>query len=129
MPLNSKALVDSSAIVEFLKGNSNCLFMQNLSNEQLLCVNDVVLAELLPAMIAKEKYLQADFIRKLPQLTMNTNWEEIINYQTILMKNGYFKIGISDLLIAQNCIQNDISIISCDKHFSTIAKYFPLKLY
>jgi predicted nucleic acid-binding protein len=129
MLLNSKVFADSSAIVEFLKGNPTYFFMQNLSNKNLLCVNDVILAELVPAMIAKEKYLQADFTCKLPKFAMSINWEEIFNYQTILMKNGHFKIGISDLLIAQNCIQNNIPIIACDKHFDIIAKYLPLKLH
>jgi len=128
MTTNGKTLVDSCAVIEFLNGNPDYLFMRDLFDCGLAYINEVVLTELLPAMIAKEKYLIADFIDKLPKIPMNINWKEIRDYQTLLMKNGHSKIGISDLLIAQNCIQNDIQIISCDKHFQTLAKFLPLRL-
>jgi predicted nucleic acid-binding protein len=60
---------------------------------------------------------------------MNINWKEIRNYQIIMLKNGYNGIGIPDLLIVQNCIQNDIPLITHDMHFEKISKYLPLKLY
>jgi predicted nucleic acid-binding protein len=46
-----------------------------------------------------------------------------------MLKNGINGIGIPDLIIAQNCIQNEIQLITHDTHFEIISKYLPLKLY
>jgi predicted nucleic acid-binding protein len=45
------------------------------------------------------------------------------------MKNGINAIGISDLIIAQNAIQNDLHLLSLDKHFNLMAKHVPLSVY
>ena len=128
MTTNGKILADSCVVIEFLEGNPGYSFIQDLFDSGSLYINEVILTELLPTMIANEIYAVADFTNKLPKVPMNINWKEIRDYQTILMKNGHSRIGIPDLLIAQNCIQNDIQVISCDKHFQTLAKFLPLKL-
>ena len=37
-------------------------------------------------------------------------------------------IGIPDIIIAQNCIQNEIGIIARDRHFEAMAGYTTLKV-
>jgi len=127
--MHHNILADSSAIIEFLNGNADYLYLRDLANQNLLHINDVILTELLPAMIATENYIQAEFIHKLPKVALKINWDEIRDYQIALMKNGYFRVGVSDLHIAQNCIQNDFLLISNDKHFKIIAQFTQLKLY
>ncbi len=48
---------------------------------------------------------------------MHPDWDDIIDYQVSCLKSGSTGIGIPDLLIAQNCIQNNVPVYSIDKHF------------
>ena len=48
---------------------------------------------------------------------MHPDWEEIRDYQVSCLKSGSNGIGIADLLIAQNSIQNNVPVYSIDKHF------------
>ena len=128
MTTDNKYMLDSSVWIGYFKANPEFSLVENLIVLGKVVINDVILSELLPSMIAREEYDRAAAICALDLIPMNINWKEIREYQTLLMRNGHFKIGIPDLLIAQNCIQNDIQVISCDKHFQTLAKYLPLKL-
>jgi len=49
--------------------------------------------------------------------------------QILNLKHGNNNIGISDIIIAQNCMQNELKIIPHDKHFEAMAKYIPLEIY
>jgi len=53
------------------------------------------------------------------------DWNEIRNIQLLNIKHGYGHIGISDIVIVQNCIQNKLKIIANDKHFLAMSKYVP----
>ncbi|GHV09126.1 hypothetical protein FACS189485_21380 [Spirochaetia bacterium] len=44
-------------------------------------------------------------------------------------KHGYNDIGITDLVIAQNCLQNNLTLMARDKHFNEMAQYLPLRIY
>ncbi len=56
-------------------------------------------------------------------------WNDIINMQTVNLKNGLNGIGIADLIIAQNIIQNNHHIYTLDKHFAKMSKYHNFKVY
>jgi len=43
--------------------------------------------------------------------------------------HGINKIGLPDILIAQNAMQNGVQLLSMDKHFVQMAKVVPLQLY
>jgi predicted nucleic acid-binding protein len=53
---------------------------------------------------------------------MHPDWDEIIDYQVSCLKLGSTGVGIPDLLIAQNSIQNNIPVYSIDKHFKFMYK-------
>jgi tRNA(fMet)-specific endonuclease VapC len=44
-----------------------------------------------------------------------------------LAKKG-ITIGTVDLLIAQLCLENDLTLFTLDQHFKTIVNHYPLKL-
>jgi predicted nucleic acid-binding protein len=56
------------------------------------------------------------------------DWQEIRNIQLLNLQHGNNNIGISDIIIAQNCIQNELKIIAHDNHFKAMAKYIPLEI-
>ena len=41
-------LIDSSAWIEYFKGNQKYTFLDNLINTNAICTNDIILTELLP---------------------------------------------------------------------------------
>ena len=48
-------LVDSSVWIEYFKGNQEVLLLNNLIDTNSICINDIILAELLPAINHKNE--------------------------------------------------------------------------
>jgi predicted nucleic acid-binding protein len=122
-------LVDSSAWIEYFKGNEKFIFLNNLINNNAICTNDIILAELLPPIIYKKEYKLGELLGGIKKYMLNIDWREICDIQLLNLKGGNNNIGISDIIIAQNCIQNNLRIIVHDKHFLTMAKYIPLEFF
>ena len=122
-------LVDSSAWIEYFKGNQKYSFLDDLIVTNAICTNDIILTELLPSIIHKKEYKLAELLNDVKKYTLIIDWEEIRNMQLLNIKHGNNNIGISDLLIVQNCIQNKLKIIVQDKHFAAMVKYIPLEVY
>jgi predicted nucleic acid-binding protein len=122
-------IIDSSAWIEYFKGNRIYSFIDDLIYTNAICTNDIILTELLPSIIHKKEHELADLLNSLRKKILLINWQEIRNIQILNLKHGNNNIGISDIIIAQNCIQNESKLITNDKHFGIMAKYIPLKLY
>jgi predicted nucleic acid-binding protein len=87
------------------------------------------LTELLPSIIHKKENRLAELLNSLNKYVLIIDWEEIRNIQILNLRQGNNNIGIPDIIIAQNCIQNNLNLITNDKHFKTMSKYIPLKIY
>ena len=122
-------LIDSSAWVEYFKGNEKYAFLNDLIKSNTICTNDLILTELLPSIIHKKEHNLAELLNAVRKNALFIDWLEIRNVQLLNLKHGYNNIGIPDIIIAQNCIQNESTIITHDKHFKPMAKYIPLKIY
>ena len=120
-------LVDSSAWIEYFRGNQKYSFISELINGNMICINDIILTELLPAIIHKKERRLEKLLNCVKKYSLTINWQEIRDIQLLNIKHGNNNIGISDVLIAQNCMQNELRIIARDKHFEVMAQYIPLK--
>jgi predicted nucleic acid-binding protein len=122
----SIALPDSSAWIEHFHGNTAYDFIDDLIADDHIYTNDVVLTELLPSMrqMNEKKFINA--LLKLPTLPLAIDWEEIQRYQLQNLRHGNNHVPISDMLIAQNALQHNASLIANDKHFDLMAVYLPL---
>ncbi len=49
--------------------------------------------------------------------------------QITCLKNGIHGIGIPDLMIAQNAMQNDLQLLARDRHFALLSEHIPLSVY
>ena len=105
-------LVDSSAWIEYFKGNTDYSFLTELINSNSICTNDIILAELLPSIIHKKEHKLAELLNCVKKYTLLINWQEIRDIQLDNLKHGNNSIGISDIIIAQNCMQNGLTIHS-----------------
>ncbi|NCN11683.1 MAG: PIN domain-containing protein [Leptospira sp.] len=124
-------LVDSSIWIEYFKDKNSPISntLDKLIDIDNIFINDLILAELLPFLITKKLNEVINSIKSIPRLKLDIHWKQIIEYQVINLKNGINKVGIPDLIIAQNAIQNNSFLFSLDKHFILMSKNLKLKLY
>jgi hypothetical protein len=110
-------LVDTSIWVEYLKSGNFSAKLDFFIDENLIVTNDLILAELVPFLKVRNQKKLISLLQNIRRLDLIINWNQIIDYQYRCLKNGINGIGIPDLIIAQNAIQNDCEIFSQDNHF------------
>jgi predicted nucleic acid-binding protein len=121
--------IDSSAWIEYFRGNREYLFIDHLIETNSICTNEIVLAELLPSIIHRKERNLAALLNQIQKYSLSIDWQEIRNIQLYNLNHGNNNIGITDIIIAQNCMQNGLKIVARDKHFAAMAKYIPLEIY
>lgn len=122
-------LVDTSVWIDGFHGGKFSGVIKNLIDRCEICINDLILSELIPSIrVRKEKELE-DLLYLLPRVPMQIDWSGIVSMQTENLKNGINRVGLPDIMIAQNAMQNGVQLLSMDKHFELIAKVVPLQLY
>ena len=95
-------LVDSSVWIAYFKGNERVLSLNKLLDLNTVCVNDLIFAELLPSINQKKETILKELLLLITKVPLDINWNTLINMQTKNLKNGINKVGIGDLIIAQN---------------------------
>ena len=125
-------LVDSSVWIDYFRGSNNTDMPDKLDyliDEGLLVTNYLILAELIPPLNIKNQRRIISLLKTLTRIPVNIDWEDIIDMQTNCIRKGINKVGIPDLIIAQNAMFNSLDLYSNDKHFKLISKHFSLSLY
>lgn len=122
-------LVDTSVWVEYFRGSSALDEVDFLIDQDLLGTNELIQAELLPPLVARGEDELVALIRDLPLHPLQVDWEGIIIFQVTCLKHGINKVGIPNLIIAQNAIQHGLRVFSVDKHFRLLHRVIPLDLY
>ena len=122
-------LIDTSVWIEYFKGNPQTKDIDKLIDQNNICINNIILAELRPILISRKQDELNDLLLYLPIIPMNINWEEIIHMQCLNLDNGINKVGIPDLMILQNAIQNKATIWTLDKHFMLMNKIIQFELF
>ena len=121
-------LVDSSVWIDYFRGTDEANRLDFLIEENLVCTNDLILAELVPFLRIKRQRKLTNLLQSIYRLPMVIEWDGIIESQVKCVRSGINKIGIPDLMIAQNAIQNEVVVYSLDKHFTLMCKALPLNL-
>ncbi|MEQ8198930.1 MAG: PIN domain-containing protein [Clostridiaceae bacterium] len=122
-------LVDSSVWIEYFKGNEQTLPLNTLLDLNNICINDLILAELLPSINHKKENVLKELLLTITKIPLTINWNTIIYMQTQNIKNGINKIGIADLIIAQNVIDNDLELYTFDRHFELMSELHDFRLF
>ncbi|MGO8694833.1 MAG: PIN domain-containing protein [Rectinemataceae bacterium] len=122
-------LVDSSVWIAFFKGTMEGNDLFGLIDTNTICINDLILSELVPSLKLRKEDKLIDIFESVEKLVLDINWKELISFQTYNLKHGINRIGLPDLIIAQNAIQNDVKLYSLDKHFGLMKKHLGLKIY
>jgi predicted nucleic acid-binding protein len=83
----------------------------------------------LPSIKHKKETGLAELLTTIYTFPLTIDWNEIRAFQLMNFKNGNNNIGISDIIIAQNSIQNNLEIVTEDKHFRLMSSYLPLTFF
>jgi predicted nucleic acid-binding protein len=125
----SKILIDSSVWIEYFKSENKHKVIDELIEENAICTNNLILTELLPYLYIKKENELIDSLNAIEKKEIKINWDTITKMQIKNIKNGINKVGIPDLIILQNVIENDLILYSIDKHFLLMKKIFDFNLY
>ncbi|WCL50700.1 PIN domain-containing protein [Leptospira sp. GIMC2001] len=127
----NRVLVDSSVWIDYFRGRNSHVekIIDQLIELDIIFTNDLILAELFPLIIFNKLTKLKNCLEIVPKFQLNIQWDQIINYQILNIKSGINKVGIPDLIIAQNAIQNNSILFSLDRHFELMSKNLNLKLY
>src|SRR4030042_1610563 len=125
----SMVLVDSSVWIEYFKGTESALPLNDLIDSNNICINDLILAELLPSINHKKEDRLKELLLTITKIDIEINWNQIIYMQTLNLRNGINNVGIADLIIVQNTTDNNMELFSLDKHFQLMSELHGLKLY
>ncbi len=122
-------LVDSSVWIDYFRSGLNSEVLDELIDNNILCINNLILAELVPYLNVKKQFDVIELLWEITNIPISINWKNIIEYQSICIKNGINKVGIPDLIILDNVIQNKLELYSLDKHFALINIVIPFGLF
>ncbi len=123
-------LVDSSVwIAYFREQTPDGDRLETLIDEGLILTNDLILAELLPPLRIQRKHKLAALLRDIRTLPLDIDWEEIVDHQVMCLKHGINRVGIADLIIAQNAARHGVPLYSFDKHFRLMAGHIGLDMF
>jgi len=124
-----QVLVDSSIWIDYFRSSEPSPHLDMLIDENLIVTNDIILAELIPFMKIKKQYELIELLEGMNRNTLSINWKEIIHFQTQCLAFGANGMGIPDLMIAQNALQNDCLVYSLDKHFQQLHRIILVGLF
>ena len=123
-----RVLVDSSVWISYFRDeNAHGKLAELIQNNQI-CTNNLILAELVPYLHAKEQIEVINLLIELPAISISVNWDFIINLQIQNIQNGVNGVGIPDLMIVDNVVSNGLILYTEDKHFEFIHEHFHFDL-
>jgi predicted nucleic acid-binding protein len=123
----SKVLVDSSVWIAFFKGADSAKPLFDLLDSNQICTNDLILSELVPSLKHRNEMDLIELLYSIERIRIEIDWATIIQMQTINLENGINRVGIPDLIVAQNAIQNQLRLLSFDKHFELMKQFIELE--
>ena len=121
-------LVDTSIWIEYFRTGNNSEKLDFLIDENLIVINDLILAELVPSLRVCNQQKVVNLLYNINKLELSVNWDQLIEFQLKCLKNGLKGIGIPDLIVAQNAKQNYCEIYSLDSHFKLMKDILRLQL-
>lgn len=122
-----RILIDSSVWIEYFRtGKPEKL--DRIIEEDLACINELILTELAPSLMMKNETDIIEGLQSIEKIPMNIDWHIVRDYQIMNLQKGINKVGIPDLIILQQVIDQKISLFSFDKHFKLIHNHLNYEL-
>lgn len=120
---------DTTVLIDYFQGNDNIQThkLHEVLTHHSLVLPPVVLVEILSDPFLPKKFIES--IEELPVLELTENyWQRAgINRSKLISKK--LKARLADVLIAQSCIDSQVSLITRDTDFRHFVKYCGLILF
>lgn len=123
-----KVLVDSSVWIAYFRGTKELPALDWLIEEDMVVTNDLILAELTPALLIRGERKLVGLLSQIERSPLAIDWNGIIDMRVTCLRNGINKVGIPDLIVAQQAMQRNLLLFSLDKHFRLLGSHVPLNL-
>ena len=121
-------LVDSSIWIDYFREGGDSDKLDVFIDENIVVINDLILAELVPFLKIKKQRKIVQLLDLIAKLELNIDWDQIVDYQYKCLKKGINGMGLPDLIIVQNAIQNNCEIYSLDSHFKLMQNAIRFKV-
>jgi predicted nucleic acid-binding protein len=115
-------IIDSCVWIDYFRNKINFKEISQLLIDNLVLTNKIILSELIPSAMVNKEYDFIDCLSGIDIVPLDIDWDEIIGIQYQCIKTGINKLGLLDIVIAQNAKQNNIEIFSTDKHMILLSK-------
>lgn len=122
-----QVLVDSSVWIEYFR-NGTPDKLDQLISEDLVCTNEIILSELVPSLKKLDSQEIVESLESLERIPLQIDWDIIREYQYRNLKNGINKVGLPDLLILQQIVDQKLILFTFDKHFKLMQAHFHFDL-
>jgi predicted nucleic acid-binding protein len=90
-------------------------------------INEIILAELIPSAKARNEKEFIECLYGIELLRLTIDWDEIIEMQYYCIKNGINKLGLLDIVIAQNAKQNNVGVFTIDRNMILLCSLAVIK--
>ena len=124
-----RVLVDSSVWIDYFRAETNGDRLDDLIDNNLVATNDLILTELVPYLLLRDQRRIVELLNAVEKIELTIDWDQLIQWQYRCLKQGLNGIGIPDLIIAQNTVQNRCLLYSLDSHFALIEKIVNIELF
>ena len=124
-----RVLVDSSVWIDYFKTRTRGNRLDGLIDENLVATNDLILTELVPYLKLRNQLRIVELLNTIEKIELTIHWDQLIEWQYRCLKHGLNGIGIPDLIIAQNTVQNRCLLFSMDYHFELIKEVVNIELF
>ncbi len=122
-------LIDSSVWIEYFRNSNNYEKVDFLIDENQVVINHLILTELTPFLKIRKQNNLVELLHNIDRLKLDVRWDQVIDLQYLCLQNGLNGVGIPDLIIVQNAIQNASKIYSLDKHFLSMSAFLDLEVF
>ncbi len=122
-------LIDSSVWIEYFRNGNNYEKVDFLLDENLVVSNDLIFAELIPFLKIKKQNNLVNLLHNINKLKLDVKWDQVMDLQYLCLQNGVNGVGIPDLIIVQNAMQNTSKIYSFDKHFLSMSAFMDFEIF
>ncbi|MEX1330257.1 MAG: PIN domain-containing protein [Desulfobacterales bacterium] len=122
-------LVDTSVWVEYFRKGNDFGKVEFLIDENIIVINELILTELIPFLKLQNHLKLINLLKNINKIRITINWDNLVEIQYKCLKKGINGVGIPDLIISQNAIQNNCKIYSLDKHFHEMSKFLDFDIF
>ncbi|MDZ7755840.1 PIN domain-containing protein [Rhodohalobacter sp.] len=123
-----KVLTDSSVWINYFKKGEPAI-LDRLIEEDLVYINEIIFTELAPILKKQNQLNVIESLGAFERIPLNIDWPIIRGYQYLNLKNGLNHVGIPDLIILQQVIDQKLTLFSFDKHFKLMQNHLKFELF